>query len=55
MSRFGFKSKRGDKKNIRGKSRNAERLSYRTRHPEHRGKQLNVWPLPDADARASAF
>lgn len=44
-----LKPRRGQKKNDRAKLRNAARRQWRIDHPEHAGKQLNCWPLPDVD------
>jgi len=47
MSRFNpLRRQRDEKKNIRAKERNKARKQFRIDHPQHRGKQLNCWPLP---------
>ena len=36
-------------KNRRTRERNLARKLYRKQYPQHRGKKLHYWPLPESD------
>jgi len=48
--RIAIKGKRGPKKNLRAKTRNAARKQFRRDNPEYRGSKLHCWPLPGQTA-----